>query len=55
MPVLSLLFWRLSSVWPLLVRATAPDKSLVIIDGEKHTLWIVVDGDGLTIIYPEDY
>jgi len=27
----------------------------VIIDGEKHTLWIMVDGDGLTIMYPEDY
>jgi hypothetical protein len=27
----------------------------VIIDGEKHRLWIAVDGDGLTIMYPEDY
>src|SRR5215467_5319021 len=27
----------------------------VIIDGEKHRLWIAVDGEGLTIMYPEDY
>ncbi len=27
----------------------------VIIDGNLHKLWIVIDGDGLTIMYPEDY
>ncbi len=27
----------------------------VIIDGRKQTLWAVVDGDGLTIMFPEDY
>jgi hypothetical protein len=27
----------------------------VIIDGQKNTLWIAIDGDGLTIMYPEDY
>jgi hypothetical protein len=27
----------------------------VIIDAEKNKLWIAVDGDGLTIMYPEDY
>ncbi|SRR5713101_3413396 len=32
-----------------------PAEVEVIIDGSKHTLWIVVDGDGLTIMYPEDY
>ena len=32
-----------------------PAELEVIIDAEKHTLWIVIDGDGLTIMYPEDY
>ncbi len=32
-----------------------PAEVEVIIDGSKHKLWIVVDGDGLTIMYPEDY
>jgi hypothetical protein len=27
----------------------------VFIDGKLNELWIVVDGDGLTIMYPEDY
>lgn len=27
----------------------------VILDGELQTLWAVLDGDGLTIMYPEDY
>ncbi len=27
----------------------------VIIDGKIRRLWIVIDGDGLTIMYPEDY
>jgi hypothetical protein len=27
----------------------------VIIDGQKQTLWAFVDGDGLTIMFPEDY
>jgi hypothetical protein len=27
----------------------------VIIDGQKQTLWALVDGDGLTIMFPEDY
>jgi hypothetical protein len=27
----------------------------VIIDSQKQTLWAVVDGDGLTIMFPEDY
>lgn len=32
-----------------------PAEVKVIIDGRTHALWIVVDGDGLTIMYPEDY
>jgi hypothetical protein len=32
-----------------------PVEVVVIIAGREHTLWIVVDGDGLTIMYPEDY
>jgi len=27
----------------------------VLIDGKEQKLWIVIDGDGLTIMYPEDY
>jgi hypothetical protein len=27
----------------------------VIIDSKKQTLWALVDGDGLTIMFPEDY
>jgi hypothetical protein len=27
----------------------------VIIDGSMQKLWAVIDGDGLTIMYPEDY
>lgn len=27
----------------------------LIIDGQKQTLWALVDGDGLTIMFPEDY
>ena len=32
-----------------------PAEVKVIVDGTTHTLWIVIDGDGLTIMYPEDY
>lgn len=32
-----------------------PAEVQVIIDSRTHRLWIVVDGDGLTIMYPEDY
>jgi hypothetical protein len=32
-----------------------PTEVDVIIDGQKHTLWVVIDGDGLTIMYPDDY
>jgi hypothetical protein len=32
-----------------------PAEVNVIIDGEMQTLWAVIDGDGLTIMYPEDY
>ena len=32
-----------------------PAEVKVIIDGELQTLWADVDGDGLTIMYPEDY
>jgi len=32
-----------------------PAEVKVIIDGKTHHLWIVVDGAGLTIMYPEDY
>ena len=32
-----------------------PAEVEVIIDGALHKLWIVIDGDGLTIMYPEDY
>jgi hypothetical protein len=32
-----------------------PVEVQVIIDGRTQQLWIVVDGDGLTIMYPEDY
>ena len=32
-----------------------PAEVEVIIDGTLHKLWIVIDGDGLTIMYPEDY
>jgi|SRR5579884_158026 len=32
-----------------------PAEVKVIIDGTTHTLWIVIDGDGLTIMYPDDY
>lgn len=32
-----------------------PVEVKVILDGTTHTLWIVIDGDGLTIMYPEDY
>jgi hypothetical protein len=27
----------------------------VIVDRQKQTLWALVDGDGLTIMFPEDY
>lgn len=32
-----------------------PAEMRVIIDRHTHTLWIVMDGDGLTIMYPEAY
>ncbi len=32
-----------------------PAEVKVIIDGEIQPLWAVIDGDGLTIMYPEDY
>ncbi|HWH58434.1 MAG TPA: DUF6573 family protein [Terriglobales bacterium] len=32
-----------------------PAEVQVIIDGRTQRLWVVVDGDGLTIMYPEDY
>jgi hypothetical protein len=32
-----------------------PAEVKVVIDGEMQTLWAVIDGDGLTIMYPEDY
>lgn len=32
-----------------------PAQVKVIIDGEIQTLWAVIDGDGLTIMFPEDY
>jgi hypothetical protein len=32
-----------------------PTEVNFIIDGEMQTLWAVIDGDGLTIMYPEDY
>jgi hypothetical protein len=35
--------------------AAFPAEVKVIIDGKLHKLWIVVDGDGLTIMFPEDY
>ena len=35
--------------------AEFPVQVQVIIDGKTETLWAVVDGDGLTIMYPEDY
>jgi hypothetical protein len=31
-----------------------PVELKVIIDGEIQTLWAVINGDGLTIMYPED-
>jgi hypothetical protein len=27
----------------------------MIVDRQKQTLWALVDGDGLTIMFPEDY
>jgi hypothetical protein len=35
--------------------AAFPAEVKVIIDGKLHKLWIVVDGEGLTIMFPEDY
>ena len=32
-----------------------PAEVQVIIDGRTQRLWMVVDGDGLTLMYPEDY
>jgi hypothetical protein len=32
-----------------------PVEVQVIIDGRTHQLWMVVDGDGLTVLYPGDY
>jgi len=32
-----------------------PAEVQVLIERRTHRLWIVVDGDGLTIMYPEDY
>lgn len=32
-----------------------PAEVQVIIDGQTQRLWMVVDGDGMTIMYPEDY
>ena len=32
-----------------------PAEFQVIIDARKHSLWIDADGDGFTIMYPEDY
>ena len=32
-----------------------PAEVKVILDGELQTLWAVLDGDGLAIMYPEDY
>jgi hypothetical protein len=36
-------------------QADFPAEVRVIVDGELQTLWAVIDGDGLTIMYPEDY
>jgi hypothetical protein len=35
------------------LRANAPGSVPTVV--KLATLWIVVDGDGLTIMYPEDY
>jgi hypothetical protein len=35
--------------------ASFPAEVNVIVDGRTQILWAVVDGDGLTIMYPEDY
>jgi hypothetical protein len=32
-----------------------PAEFQVIIDGHTHSLWIDADGDGFTIMFPEDY
>ena len=32
-----------------------PAEFQVIIDAHRHSLWIDADGDGFTIMYPEDY
>ena len=32
-----------------------PAEFQVIIDAQTHSLWIDADGDGFTIMYPEDY
>jgi len=32
-----------------------PAEFQVIIDTQTHSLWIDADGDGFTIMYPEDY
>jgi hypothetical protein len=32
-----------------------PVEVKVIIDSFMQTLWAVIDGDGLTIMFPEDY
>lgn len=32
-----------------------PAEFQVIIDAHPHSLWIDADGDGFTIMYPEDY
>jgi|SRR5579859_1518607 len=32
-----------------------PAEMEVNLDGELQTLWAVLDGDGLTVMYPEDY
>jgi hypothetical protein len=32
-----------------------PAEFQVIVDDQTHSLWIDADGDGFTIMYPEDY
>ena len=54
--VLWMTFLKLKSFGAKMISAVEfPVEMQVIIDGRTHQLWIVVDGDGLTIMYPEDY
>jgi hypothetical protein len=54
--VLWLTFLTLKSFGTKTISAVEfPVEMQVIIDGRTHQLWLVVDGDGLTIMYPEDY